>query len=198
MSYTSFTAETRVAEAQDATGFRIWDNSTWNGESAITTYCVIKILLYLVDGSIIEYDDYELITGADTTKFDEYLDIDGHTIETSDLTVDGVAADERFVDGYYVIRTVYSDGTYVSGSEPYYDNVQAFLAKARCKARKLPTKLSWPMTDAVYLINRDIFLLRMYLDAAEDAADLGKENQFRNLINIVDNIYSSYAIENCF
>ena len=198
MAYANFVPETRLPEGQDATALRIWDLSTWNGESSKTSFCVVRIFYYEVDGTIIEYDDYELITGADKTKFNEYLDTDGHTIETSDLTISGVAAAERFVDGYYVIRVVYSDGTYVWNTEPYYDNVQAFLAKARCKARKLPTKLSWPMTDAVYLANRDIFLLRMYLDAAEDAADLGKENEFRNLINLIDNLYSTYSLDECF
>jgi hypothetical protein len=198
MAYTNFTPETRIAEAQDATAFKIWDESTWNGESALTTFCEVRIFHYAVDGTITEYDAYELITGADKTKFNEYLDIDGHTVEITDLTIDGVSAGERFTDGYYVIRVVYSEGSYAVDSEPYYDNVQAFLAKARCKARKLPTKLSWPLTDDVYEINRDIFLLRMYLDAAEDAADLGKQNEYRNFINLINNIFDYYAISECF
>jgi len=198
MAYTSFTPETRLVEAQDATSFKIWDQSTWNGESALTSFCVVRVFFYAVDGTVTEYDDYELISGVDTTKYDEYLDIDGHEIEIDDLTISGASAEERFVDGYYVIRTVYSDGSYAVGSEPYYDNTQAFLAKNRCKARKLPVKLTWPLTDAVQEKNRDIQLQRMYLDAAEDAADLGKLNEYRNFIDLIDNIFAYYAIAECF
>ena len=198
MAYTDFTPDFRLMEAQDATAFRIWDMSIWNGESGLTTECIVKVVYYDVDGNTTVYDDYPLISGADTTKFDEYIDIDGHIVELADLTINGEEPDERFIDGYYIITITYNDGTYSAGSEPYYDNIQAFLAKARCKARKLPAKLSWPMTDAVYEINRDIFLLRMYLDAAEDSADLGKENEYRNFINLINNIYSYYAIDECF
>jgi hypothetical protein len=153
---------------------------------------------YDVDEVITEYDDYPLIVGANTDKFDEFIDIDGHIVDIADMTIGGASAGDRWEDGYYVIRMLFSDGSYPVGSEPYYDNLQAFLAKARCKARKLPAKLSWPMTDAVYEINRDIFLLRMYLDSAEDSADLGKENEYRNFIELINNIFSYYAIDECF
>lgn len=198
MAYADFTPEFRVQEAQDATAFRLWDSSTWNGESGITTFCVVRLFFVAVDGTITAYDDYELISGADTTKFDEYISIDGHTVEITDLTIGGAAAEERFEDGYYIVRIVYSDGTYAVGSEPYYDNTQAFLAKARCKARKLPVKLTWPLTDGMYEINRDIFMQSMYLGAAEDSVDLGKENEYRNFMDLINNIFSYYAIDECF
>lgn len=198
MAYADFTPEFRVQEAQDATAFRLWDSSIWNGESGITTICVVRLFYYDVDGTITAYDDYELITGADTTKFDEYISIDGHTVEITDLTIGGDPAEERFVDGYYVVRIIYSDGTYVVGSEPYFDNTQAFLAKARCKARKLPVKLTWPLTGNMYEINRDIFMQSMYLGAAEDSVDLGKENEFRKFMDLINNIFDYYAISECF
>ena len=198
MAYTSFTPEFRVTEAQDATAFKVWDKSTWTGESGLTTWCVLRLYHYAVDGTITQYDDYELIVGADTTRFDEYLSDDGHTVEITDLYIAGVAAGDRFEDGYYVVRILYSDGSYATGSEPYYDNVQAFLAKARCKARKLPVKLSWPLTDEVIRINFDIFLIRMYVDSAEDSADLGKQTEFRKIMDLVNNIFSYYSIEECF
>lgn len=198
MSYTSFSPETRVNEGQDATAFRIWDNSTWNGESAITTFCVVRLYHYDVDGVITEYDDYELISGAVTTKYDEYLDIDGHTIDIEDLTIAGASAGTRFADGYYIVQVVYSDGTYAVADMPYYDNTQAFLAQARCMARKLPAKLVWPMTDAVRESSRDIQMQRMYLDAAEDSADLNKEVEYRSIIDYVNAIFTQYSVSNCF
>ena len=202
MAYADFTPEFRLMEGQDATQFRIWDMGIWNGESGLTTFCVLRMFHYDVNGIITEYDDYPLITGGDTTRFDQFIDIDGHIVNITDLTIDGIPVTtvigDRWPDGYYVIRLLFSDGSYAVGSEPYYDNLQAFLAKARCKARKLPAKLSWPMTDAVYEMNRDIFLLKMYLDSAEDSADLGKENEYRNFIELINNIFSYYAIDECF
>jgi hypothetical protein len=198
MAYSAFTPETEIQEAQDATALRIWDKSIWTGESGNTTFCEVRITHYDVDDVATEYDPYELITGVDTTKFDEYLSDDGHIIEIADLTIDSLSAGERFEDGYYLIKVVYSEGSYAEDLKPYYDNTQAFLAKARCKARKLPTKLSWPLTDVMYRINRDIFSMSMYLQAAEDAADLGKESQYRTLIDIINNIFDTYEIESCF
>jgi len=198
MAYTSFTPETRVQEAQDGTAFKINDASTWSGESGSTSYCVVRLFHYAADGTITQYDDYAMITGIDKTKFNEYLGIDGHIIEITDLTISGASAGSVFADGYYLVKMIYSDGTYAVGSEPYYDNYQAFLAKARCKARKLPSKLSWPFTDDVYRINRDIHLLRMWLDSAEDAADLGKENEYRHIIALVNDIFDYYSIAECF
>lgn len=199
MAYTNFTPATRIQEAQDAMGFKIWDDSTWNGEEAITTDCYVSIFHVDDDENTIQYDDYPLINGADKTKFNEYLSIDGHIINTSDLTIDGAAAPERFEDGYYVIRVVYTDGTYSTGSEPYYDNVQAFLAKYRCMKRKMPAAvMTWPLGDEEFKIHQDIFLLGLYLEAAENAVDLSKKEQFREFIALIRAMFDYYNTENCW
>jgi hypothetical protein len=199
MAYTDLTLETHVQEAQDAESYKVWDESIWNGESGNTTDAWI-ILFFINDNEeTIEFDPYYLISGADTTKFDEYLDRDGHIIYTSDMTLNGNPVDLKLEDGYYVVRVVVSDGTYDSGAEPFYDNSQAFLAKNRCMKRKMPAKLlTWPMTDAVYRKNRDIFLQGLYLESAENAVDLGKKSQFREFMAAIKAMFNYYSIEECW
>ena len=201
MAYTDFTPEFRVQEAQDAMSFRIWDESVWNGESDNTTEADVYLSYYDSDGNLIEYDVYPLIVGANKDKFNEYLDQDGHIIELTDLAIGGIdqADDERFADGYFIVKIVYNDGSYSVGSEPYYENHQAFLAKARCKARKLPINLlSWPLTDAMRIKNFNIYEQRMYLEAAEDSVDLGKRTEFNNFMSVINEIFDYYSIDECF
>jgi hypothetical protein len=201
MAYTNFTPKTHVQEAQDAQSFKIWDESAWNGESALTTICYVT-LFFINDSEVtIEYDPYPLISGVDTAKYLEYLDRDGHIIDIADLTIGGAAAAARFEDGYYIARVTYSEGSYAVGSEPYYDNNQAFLAHNRCMKRKMPAKLlSWsvPITDLVYQKNRDIFLQGLYLESAENAVDLGKKVQFRSFMASVKAMFNYYEIEECW
>lgn len=194
MAYTDFTPKTRVQEGQDATCFRVWDESIWNGEENSTTSCNVTIFFYKEDGSIIQFDVYPLIDGVDTSKFEEYLSRDGHIINMTDLKIGGTPQSGRFEDGYYIIRLDYSEGD----TPVIYDNPQAFLAKSRCMSRKLPAKLSWPLTNEQYQINRDIFQQRAYLEAAENAADLAKLDQFLKFMEIIKKIFSNYEIENCW
>lgn len=199
MAYEDFTPETRLQEAQDAKCFRIWDQSIWNGESGLTTLCIVQIFFSDMDDNIIQYDDYNLIIGEDRTKFDEYLDRDGHIVNIADLTIGGAAASERFEDGYYIIRTLYTDGTYSAGNEPLYNNPQAFLSKNRCMKRKMPAKLLlWPLTDEMYRINRDIFLQGLYLESAENSVDLGKIEQFKQFMIVIKEMFNYYKVENCW
>lgn len=199
MAYADFTPETHVQEAQDAESFKVWDESVWNGESGITTLCWIELFFINDDEETIQYDDYLLIDGGDDSKYLEYLDRDGHIVPIADILLNGQPIGDKFEDGYYVVRVVYSDGTYALGSEPLYDNAQAFLAKNRCMKRKMPAKLlSWPLTDEMYRINRDIFLQGLYLESAENAVDLGKKTQFREFMAAIKAMYNNYAIENCW
>jgi hypothetical protein len=195
MAYTSFVPQTHIQESQDAKSFKIWDESEWNGESGLTSSCYIEITFINDDEETIIYDPYYLTDGITNANFNEYLDRDGHIVELINLTIDGVVAPIRFEDGYYIIKVVYSDGTYALGSEPYFDNYQAFLAKYRAMKRKVPPKIfSWPMTDEVYKANRDVFLLGLYLEAAENQVDLNKILQFRKTIALIKAIFDYYEI----
>jgi len=195
MAYTAFTPTTHIQEAQDAKSFKIWDESTWTNESNLTTVCNVILSFINDDEQVIEYDPYPLIIGADITRFNEYLDRDGHIINASDLTIGGVAAPERLEDGFYVIKTIYSDGTYQEDQEPSYENEQAFLAKNRMMKRKMAVLLTWPLTDKLYRKNRDIFMQGLYLESAENAADLGKKVQFRSIMATVKGMFNYYEIE---
>lgn len=198
MAYTSFTPSTRVTESQDGKSFKIWDESTWNGESDNTISCYITLTFIDADGNSTIYQSYYLITGGDKTKFNEYLSTDGHQVNISDLTISGSDTPERFEDGYYIVKVTYSDGSYSSSTAPYYNNYQAFLAKNRCMKRKLATKVSFPLTDASRRTMYDIHLHALYLENAEDAVDLNKITQFRELMGFVKAIFDKYEIEECW
>jgi len=199
MAYTDLTLETHVQEAQDGESFRVWDESVWSGEEGNTTGAWIVLFFINDDEKTIQYDNYLLIDGADESKWDEYLTRDGHIVSIDDLLILGEAVGDKFEDGYYVIRVVVTDGTYAAGAEPYFDNSQAFLAKNRCMKRKMPAKLlTWPMTDEMYRINRDIFMQGLYLESAENAVDLGKKTQFRSFMALIKAMYNYYVIEECW
>lgn len=198
MAYSDFTPGFNCQESQDAMQLKIWDNSTWNGESGYTTICTVSISFYDTNGTLVTFDDYDLIISADMSKFNEYLDrIDGHVIELSALTINGVPnVYDRFPEGYYMITMKYSEGSYAEGQFPEYVNSQAFLAKYRFMARRLPgALLVFPMTNDTYILNRDIFLLRMYLQNCEDAADYGKCVEFQNIINLIIAMLDYYKVE---
>ena len=142
MALTGFVPKFKVQEAQSADSFKIWDESTWaaNDPAVDVDTATVKVTFYDDEGTLISMTDYELIRsgGADKTRWTEYLSSDGHEVPLSELS----ATATRFTDGYYIIRIVYDDSTYGAGSEPYYDNHQAFLAQHRCMMRKLPVKLA--------------------------------------------------------
>jgi hypothetical protein len=199
MAYTDLTLKTRIQEGQDAESFKIWDESTWNGESGNTTIAYVTVFFINDNEETIEYDPYYLIVGGDQTKWDEYLSRDGHIVKLEDLTIGGASAGTKFEDGYYVIRLTVSDGTYAAGEEPKYDNSQAFLAKNRCMKRKMPAKLlGWPLTDDYIRKNWDIFLQGLYLESAENAVDLAKKVQFRKFMAEIKAMFNYYEIEQCW
>lgn len=201
MAFADLTLATTVQESQDAMQLKIWDASTWNGESGIVTEAKVVIEYYDSDNLLVSFDPYELIAGGVKTKFNEFLDrSDGHVIELADLLIAGVAPTNiRFTDGYFVVTLHVTDGTYglyAAGGWPKYANNQAFLAKNRFMARKMSKAiLAWPMTDAVRIANKDMFLQRMYLDAAEDAADNGNLTEFLVFINLINAVFNVYNIE---
>jgi len=199
MAFTGLTLETTIQEDQDALSFRIWDKSIFDGQEATVTDAKLVIKYYNSDDVLVIFDDYPLIVGAVTTKWDEYLSIDGHTVILSNLTIAALANGlERFPDGYYIIDLIINDGSYVAPNEPHYVNNQGFLAKNRCKTRKLPVKLSWPITSESRVLSNKIQIHRMYLDAAEEAIDLGKYVEFKAFLVLLNVVFDDYEINECF
>ena len=200
MAYAALVLQTVVQESQDAQQVRMWDESAWGGESGNTTGAVVVISYYDTDGVLISFDPYELITGGDDTKFLEYLDKqNGHVIELSDLLIGGLAHSmTRFPDGYYIVTLHVTDGsygTYGSGGWPAYNDIQAFLAKYRFMKRGMPALLlEWPITQANREANYDIFAVGLYLEAAEYAADLGRQVQFLKYMTVLQTIFDYYSI----
>lgn len=195
MAFTDLTPGSIVVLAQDAESFRITDDSEWNGESGNATSAIVSIKHIDDEDEEIEYDDYPLIIPGDDSKYLEYLSADGHVINTSDLTIDGVAASTKFPDGYYEIKVTFDDGSYAEGSEPYYTNVQGFLAKYRCMKRTMPALLlEWPITDAIRRKNDDIYTLGLYLDAAEYAATQEQYVMFMKFVELIRKLVDTYEI----
>lgn len=194
MSYTvTFVPETKIEEAQDGMGFKIIDDSVWGaGDQALTTLATLSIRHINDDEVNIDYDDVELIIGANRDAFNEYLTSSGHLIEIANLTIDGAAAGETFPDGYYEITLTYTPD---DANTKYYTNSQAFLAKYRAMKRTMPALFfEWPITDEIREINYDVYTLGLYLDAAEDAADLDKKTQFRKFIALIRQIVDHYGV----
>lgn len=195
MAFTDLTPGTRVVLSQDGKSFKLYDDSEWNGESGSATAVIVQIKHIDDEDVEIEYDDYELILPGDDSKYLEYLSTDGHAVNIADLTIAGVATAEQFPDGYYEIKVVYNDGSYAEGSEPYFTNVQGFLAKYRCMKRTMPALLlEWPITDAVRRKNDDIYSLGLYLDAAEYAATLEEMVMFRKFVELIRKVIDHYAV----
>lgn len=188
--------DTKIEEAQDGMGFKIFDQSTWGAEDKAAVTSAKISIKYINDDEVeIDYDDIDLFVGADDTDFVEFCSTSGHLIETSELTIGSVAAPEIFPDGYYEITVKLNDGSYAAGSEPYYKNIQAMLATFRAMRRTMPAIMFvWPITVDVREKNYDVYTLGLYLDNAEDAADLGKKVQFRIIIAAIRGLLEFYTI----
>jgi hypothetical protein len=200
MALTGVILQTVVQESQDAQQIRMWDESNWNGLVASVTDALIVISYYDVDGVLHTFDPYDLIIGADKTKFNQYLDKQaGHTIELSNLLINALPNGlDRLPDGYYIVTLHVTDGSYGAysgGGWPKYNNPQAFLAKYRFMKRNMPAAiLEWPITQANREANYDVFAVGLYLEAAEYAADLGLQSKFQKFMTVLQTIFDYYII----
>lgn len=199
MAFTNLTLESVIQEDQDALSFRIWDKSIFGGQENTVADAKLVIKYYTFDNVLITFDDYPLIVGGVKTKWNEYFGHDGHTVNLSDLRVDGVSPRlERFPDGYYIVDLIINDGSYVAPNEPHYANNQGFLAMTRCRTRKLPVVLKWPLDGDTRILSNKIQLIRMYADAAEEAIDLGKYNEFKEFMVMINVVFDEYTVNECF
>ena len=199
MAFTPITLETVIQEDQDALSFRIWDKSIFAGQEATVSAAKLVIKYYNYDDLLITFDDYPLIVGGVKTKWNEFMGHDGHTVNLSDLRVGGVSPGLlRFPDGYYLIDLIINDGSYVAPNEPHYLNNQGFLAMTRCKTRKLPVKLKWPLDGDSRILSNKIQMIRMYADAAEEAIDLGKYVEFKEFMVMINVVFDEYSVNECF
>jgi hypothetical protein len=183
-------------EDQDALSFKITDKSTWgSGDQDAVTAADLHLSYYNNDKQLVTFDSYPLVIDNDRDRFLEYLGNAGHRVFLSSFKISGVPVSlTRFQDGYYILRLVFNNGDYALGTEPNFIDNQGFLAFARAKTRRTPLLLSWPMSDEVRRKSTDIQMLRMYLDAAEEAVDLGKYNEFLSIMAILNSVFDYYKI----
>ena len=193
MAFTDFSPKFKSQEAQDAKSVKIIDESTWSGEQALCTEAILEISYYDTYGVLISATAYDLIDGVDRTKFNQFLSTDGHVVPIADV----LPGQERFVDGYYLLKITFDDGTYTQPNKPYYIEHQAFLAKLRCMSRKMPYQIvNWPEYDRTKLL--DTHSLTLLLDNAEDAADLGKRITFEKIVRTLNRVFDKYQITGCW
>jgi hypothetical protein len=186
---------TVVQESQDALSLRIWDESTWDGESGDVTDAILRIQYYDSDGVLQSFDDLNIL--ADLADFLDRQD--GLVINIADLTMGSLTLPDKFVDGYYIVTLFVTDGTYGAFHEdtwPHYHNNYACLSKARFMTRKIPGKiLTWPMTKQVQEDNLNIMLHRMYLDSAELAASTENWYEFNTFMELINEVFTYFEIE---
>lgn len=200
MALTGVVLQSVIQESQDAQQIKMWDESTWGGLSGSVSGACVVISYKNVDGVIITFDPYQLIVGADKTKFNQYLDKqNGHVIELTDLLINGLAHGMAVLpDGYYTIALSVTDGSYglfADGGWLKLNNIQAFLAKYRFMKRTMPALLlEWPITQTNREANYDVFAVGLYLEAAEFAADLGRQTQFDKFMTVLRTIFDYYQI----
>lgn len=178
--------KTYIEESADATSFMIVDKTTGWGDDIVLASVTTAELTIVYAG--VTYT-YELIVGADKTRWNEFLADDGHEVELANIPdFPGVV----FTDGKYYI-TLSADDTSVFLT---YENKQGFIAQNRCRARRLPLQIGYPDLD--YELNRLIFALRAWLDAAETAVELGHETEFDEMIERCNTVFNLYGVAECF
>jgi len=193
MAFTDFTPKTEIQFSQDSKSIKIIDKSAWDGEEDNCTSALIQIFYFDKEYNMSLIGSHNMISGGDRDDFNEYISDDGFILDVSEIS----SVIDRFEDGYYIVKTTYDDDSYSYTNMPYYENHQANLAKYRCMIRKLPIKfLSWPEID--YKEHEEIQLIRILIDAAEDAVDLGKKERFNTIITTMNLIFDKYEISECF
>lgn len=194
MSYTSLNLKTSVLESDDALNFKVWDDSTgWNDEQ-YTTWGAKLTLIHETYGT----KTMNIIEGVDRTKFDEYLSDDGLEVSLADLGID----DDFFTDGYYQVIVELTNDDWVTSKE--YTNRQAFLAHSRCMARKIGGKLNdidlLNNTKELqcFIENFEAYTLFMLFSGAEDQISEGRLTEFSNTMDLINDLFTKYEIEECF
>lgn len=178
--------KTYIEESADATSFMIVDKTTGWGDTIILAN-VTSAVLSIVYASVTY--TYQLIIGADKTRWDEFLTDDGHEVKLANIPD---FAGTVFTDGKYYITLTVGDGAV----ELTYENKQGFLAQNRCRVRRLPLKIGYPDLD--YELNRLIFALVAWLLAAETSVELGHEDEFDEMIERCNTVFDQYGTAECF
>ena len=183
-----------IVENTDATGFKLYDLTTWAGgfNHVLLTAIAIEI----------EYqgDTYTYVPTALDLKTEMgvgagYVNMCGNALNsyftvTPDHFYDGTTQlnSTYFPDGYYEITV---NITY-NGAADSDDSHQGFLAENYMMASKLPLLID--IDDFDYEENRLQFLTIAMLRAASWAAELGRQTEFEDLTDKVNDFLDARSI----
>jgi hypothetical protein len=183
-----------VMENTDASGFKLYDLTAWAG--------LFNFALVTAVSLEVEYDGvtYTYTTGpgllTDLAMDATYVDLCGPALNsyftvTPDKLLNGAVPlnTTYFPDGYYEI-TLYVTYTGEGDLEDY--SHQGFLAENYMMASKLPLQID--VDDFDYEENRLQFLCIAMLRAATWAAELGRQSEFEELTDKVDDFLDARSI----
>jgi len=190
-----------VEEYNDATKFKLFDRTDWNGgfNNANITSVLITVTHNEIDYTLKVYDigDATNLLGMDSTfnslvgaSLNSFYEVNAPTL----LDPLGIPfAPNRFPDGFYEIRV-----DVVHTVEGALDDTtqEGFLAHAFCKATQLPLLIDFNNFD--YQEVRMQTLLIALLQSAKRAAELGRESQFNNKIQTINRFYSARNLSDCW
>jgi len=183
-----------ITENTDASGFKLYDLSDWDGPFDHTNVTAVSLE--------VEYGGdtytYTTVTGllADLGMDGTYINLCGPAINsyfevTPDVLFNGATPlnTTYFPDGYYEI-TLYVTYTGEGDLEDY--SHQGFLAENYMMASKLP--LTIDITDFDYEENRLQFLCIAMLNSAIWAAELGRQTEFEEITEKVGDFLDARGI----
>jgi len=193
-----FALDINIKEQSDGESFKIYDRSDWTEllayDHTLLTYVSLTVTYDSTDYT------YKLVDTGDATDEIELLatfdNIFGNgvgayfEVAPSDFSVS--MADTYYTDGYYTIKlnitydsTAYEDTCY-----------QGFLAHTRCKSTMLPLLIDMDNID--YKESRLHFMIIALLNAAEDAAEMGRATQFSEKLVTINSLLDARSLENCW
>jgi hypothetical protein len=184
-----------ILENVDATGFRIYDLTTWAGGFAHTNVTAMSLEVEY-DGNTYTYDPVGASMMVDIGQDIPFINLFGNALSsyfeiTPDRLMDGTTAlnTTYFPDGYYEI-TLYVTYTGEGDIDDY--SHQGFMAESYMMASKLP--LTIDMNDFDYEENRLQFLCIALLNSAVWAAELGRPTEFAEITEKINDFLDARSI----
>ena len=194
----AFSLDLSTDEQSDGKTFKMYDTSDWTELTSFDHTLLTDVdLTVTYDGTDYTYTIVDTATAVDEigllATFDNMFgNGSGANFEVAPSDFSVSMADTYYTDGYYTIKlditydtTDYSDTCY-----------QGFLAHTTCKSTMLPLLIDMDNID--YKENRLHFMIIALLNAAEDAAEMGRETQFSEKLVIINDLLDARDIEDAW
>ena len=190
-----------VDEYNDATKFRLYDRTDWNGgfDSTQITSVLVTVTFNDTDYTLKLYDtadstDLIGLASSYVTLFGESVNSSYDVAAVDLLDSEGIPfTPDRYPDGFYEIRI---DVAHTTDGGLYDTPQEGFLAHAFCKATQLPLLIDFNNFDTMEL--RVQSLLIALLHSAKRAAELGRESQFTNKVKALNAFFKARNLSDCW